>query len=212
MHKVVSVLLTSAQGGMGCLLPPMKCSAYFVQQGSRVDCESSKDWNFGYSAWFPYDSRRPLIASNRRRSQKRTFLYNRNDRRADCGHTFRSAEMSNTHAHSRMCRKSVAEMEEELLQQANLFSHLESLRSRPYDVLIFQNLPSEFTTDSHRFFPTVGYLAPVFKILAVAIMKAFTPRNVLITNIRELMNRRLWLDDAVGFRDMPIAHARKGTY
>ena len=28
---------------------------------------------------------------------------------------------------------------------------------------------------------------------------------------RELTNRRLWLDDAVGFRDMPIAHARKGT-
>ena len=29
---------------------------------------------------------------------------------------------------------------------------------------------------------------------------------------RELTNPRLWLDDAVGFLDMPIAYVRKGTY
>ena len=27
----------------------------------------------------------------------------------------------------------------------------------------------------------------------------------------ELTNRRLWLDDAIGFRDMPTVHTRKGT-
>ena len=37
-------------------------------------------------------------------------------------------------------------------------------------------------------------------------------RLALVGNIRELTNRRLWLDDAVGFHDMPTAHARKGTY
>ena len=41
------------------------------------------------------DDRRSQIANNRRRSQKRLFPYNRNDRRADCSHTFWSAEMSN---------------------------------------------------------------------------------------------------------------------
>ena len=29
---------------------------------------------------------------------------------------------------------------------------------------------------------------------------------------RELTNRRLWLDDVVGFRDMPTAHANKRSY
>ena len=29
---------------------------------------------------------------------------------------------------------------------------------------------------------------------------------------RELTNRQLWLDNAVGFRDMSTAHAFKGTY
>ena len=28
---------------------------------------------------------------------------------------------------------------------------------------------------------------------------------------RELTNRRLWLDDAFGFRDMPTAHACRGS-
>ena len=44
------------------------------------------------------DRRRSQIANNRRRSQKRLFPYNRNDRRADRSHTFWSAEMSNIHA------------------------------------------------------------------------------------------------------------------
>lgn len=29
---------------------------------------------------------------------------------------------------------------------------------------------------------------------------------------RDLKIRRLWLDDAVGFRDMATAHSRKGAY
>ena len=47
------------------------------------------------------DDRRSQIANNRRRSQKRLFPYNRNDRRADRSHTFRSAEKVK---YTRACR------------------------------------------------------------------------------------------------------------
>lgn len=52
---------------------------------------------------------------------------------------------------------------------------------------MFPNLPTEFTTDSRWLLSTIGCFLPVFKMLAVAVMKAFIPCNlfheVLVTNI-----------------------------
>lgn len=59
------------------------------------------------------DDRKSQIASNRRRSQKRTFPYNLKNRRADRGHTFRSAEMWNKHAQlqTKTCRNNMEDIE-----------------------------------------------------------------------------------------------------
>lgn len=70
------------------------------------------------------DDRKSQIASNRRRSQKRTFPYNLKNRRADRGHTFRSAEMWNKHAQlqSKTCQNNMENIEEGLLLlRANVF-------------------------------------------------------------------------------------------
>ena len=79
----------------------------------------------------PYDRRRSQTIADRRRSQRDLFPYNRrrsqtiaNDRRADCSHTFRSAEMSNVFAHcahGKIKANNMADIEEEILLQANLF-------------------------------------------------------------------------------------------
>ena len=68
-----------------------------------------------------------MIANDRRRSQRDLFPYNSiiaDDRRADCRHTFRSAEMSYVLAccaRGKIKANNMADIEEEILLQANLF-------------------------------------------------------------------------------------------
>ena len=70
---------------------------------------------------FPYDRKRSRIAHDRKES---CFHIIGDDRRADCNHTFRSAEMSNvlaSCARGKIKANNMTDIEEEILLQANLF-------------------------------------------------------------------------------------------
>ena len=75
--------------------------------------------------WFPYDRRRSRTIAMRPVSiQSQTIA---NDRRADCSYTFRSAEMSYVLvrcARGKIKANNMADNEEEILLQANLFLFL----------------------------------------------------------------------------------------
>ena len=74
------------------------------------------------------DDRRPSrIANDRKESCFHTIVDDRNDRRADCSHTFRSAELSNVPARcarGKIKANNMADIEEEISLQANLFLFL----------------------------------------------------------------------------------------